>query len=85
MNAMAQQKIGNYGLIFGRDSRRESVLDRPTLTSREVDSECLGQGDEVTPGMAITLSKLVDEPINAGSSLGDDLFPFAVPEAYLFI
>jgi hypothetical protein len=41
IGAMALQKIGNYGLIFDRDSRGKSILDCFPLTCCQIDTECL--------------------------------------------
>jgi hypothetical protein len=85
IDAMALQKIGNYGLIFGRDSRGKSILDCFPLTCCQIDTECLSERDEIASRMAITLGELIDEFSYASSSLGHHLITFVAPEFYLFV
>ena len=47
-------------LIIGCDRRGERLLDYLTLSCRQIDTEFVGQKDEVAPSMAIALGKPVD-------------------------
>jgi hypothetical protein len=75
---MADHVIVQQGLVLRRDSRPDRVLDYFSLARHEIDAEFVSQIEKVTSGMTVTFGELIDELLNAGCGLGDDLFFFTL-------
>ena len=50
----------------------------------QVDPKSFGQSEEVAPRVAVAFGKLIDQLLDAGGGLGDDLLPFSLPQRHLF-
>jgi hypothetical protein len=81
---MALQEVGQQGFVISRDIPLERFLDCFPLAGRQIDAKFVREIDEVAPGMAVTFGELIDELLYAGGGHGDDVFPFTLPQRYLF-
>jgi hypothetical protein len=61
-----------------RAARARGLLECFTLACRKIDAKFVSQNHEVASGMAVTFGELVDQLLDAGRGLGDDLFLFTV-------
>jgi hypothetical protein len=53
------------------------------LARHQVDPKSCSQIEEVAPRVAVTFGKLIDQLLDAGGGLGDDLLLFSLPQRYL--
>jgi hypothetical protein len=53
------------------------------LTRHQVDPKSGSQREDVAPRVAVALCKLIDQLLDAGGGLGDDLLLFSLPQRHL--
>jgi len=68
---------------LARERPGNALFKCATLASHHVDPKSCSQGEEVAPRVAITFGELIDQLLDAGGSLGDDLLLFSLPQRHL--
>ena len=82
---MPPHVIGQQRLVVGRECRCNPLFKCVTLAGHQVDPKCCGQSEEVASRMAVAFGKLVDQLLDAGGGLGDDLLSFSLPQCYFCV
>ena len=80
---MPPHVIGQQSFVIGRERRRNALFKCVTLAGHQVDPKSLRQSEEVAPRVAVTFGKLIDQLLDAGGGLGDDLLLFSLPQRHL--
>jgi hypothetical protein len=75
--------IGQQSFVIGGERRRNGSFKCFPLVRYQVDPKSFGQSEEVTPRVAVTFGKLIDQLLDAGGGLGDDLLLLALPQRHL--
>jgi hypothetical protein len=75
--------IGQQSLVIGGKRRRNALFKCGTLARHQVDSKSFSQSEEVAARMAVTFGNLIDQLLDAGGGLRDDLLLFSLPQRHL--
>ena len=79
---MPPHVIGQQRLVIGGECRRNALFKCVTLACHQVDPKSLRQSKEVAPRMAVAFGELIDQLLDAGGGLGDDLLLFSLPQRH---
>ena len=79
---MPPHVIGQQSLVIGGERRRNALFKCVTLACHQVDPKSLRQSEEVAPRMAVAFGELIDQLLDAGGGLGDDLLLFSLPQRH---
>ena len=79
---MPPHVIGQQSFVIGGERRRNGLFKCVTLAGHQVDPKSCSQSEEIAPCVAVTFRKLIDQLLDAGGGLGDDLFLFSLPQRY---
>ena len=77
--------IGQQSFVIGGDRRRNGLFERVALARHQVDPKSLRQSEEVAPRMAVTFGELIDQLLDAGGGLGDDLLLFSLLQRHFSV
>ena len=80
---MPPHVIGQQSFVIGRERRRNALFQCVTLAGHQVDPKSCSQSEEVAPRVAVAFGKLIDQLLDAGGGLGDDLLLFSLPQRHL--
>ena len=80
---MPPHVIGQQSFVIGGERRRNALFKRVTLAGHQVDPKSCSQSEEVAPRVAVTFGELIDQLLDAGGGLGDDLLLFSLPQRHL--
>ena len=79
---MPPHVIGQQGFVIGGERRRNPLFECVALAGHQVDPKSLGQSEEIAPRVAVAFGELIDQLLDAGGGLGDDLLLFSLPQRY---
>ena len=77
--------IGQQSFVIGGERRRNGLFESGTLARYQVDPKSFSQSEEVAPRVAVAFGKLIDQLLDAGGGLGNDLLPLPLPQRHLSV
>ena len=80
---MPPHVIGQQSFVIGGERRRHALFKCGTLARHQVDPKSFSVNKQVAPRVAVAFGKLIDQLLDAGGGLGDDLFLFSLPQRHL--
>ena len=75
--------VDQQSFVIGGERCRNLLFKRVAMAGHQVDPKSCSESENVTPRVAVAFGELIDQLLDAGGGLGDDLLLFALPQRHL--